>query len=378
MSSIKSLSEIRTDLFTKINEIQLEYKESGWIPAVVNLNKGIFRGIMELFTFGLNQLYDYIDIILVQIFPSKATDSWLDIHCKQIGIERFEATKAEGVVYFKREGTTGNVSIPAGRVVKTLPDITGTGYSFITNNDAVLEDGNTEISVPVTALQVGTSSNVTAGQITEITTYIPGIDSVYNGPGWLTSEGTDIETDESLRERYLLKWTESDGCTKRAYESWARSVPGVSSVVVMDQHPRGQGTVDIVIIGSAGFPTDSLIDDVTAVIEDNKPINDDFLVMSPVEVLITISCELELTGGLFDDIKTDVENKIRSMFSFDSDDYFKISQDVTLSKLISVVMSVSPHIKNVIFSSPSADTEILNNELARLNELSVIYKSGEI
>lgn len=61
-------------------------------------------------------------------------------------------------------------------------------------------------------------------------------------------------------ERYRLQWAANNGCTKYAYKAWALSVPGVSSVEILDQHPRGQGTVDVVVRGSAVLPTEALLE----------------------------------------------------------------------------------------------------------------------
>ncbi len=130
-------------------------------------------------------------------------------------------------------------AIAAGRIVKTLPDGTGAVYRYVTDADAVLSDGQTAVSVAVTAEEYGAAANVTVGSITEMSTVIEGVSAVTNAADWLTSEGADEETDDALRERYFLRWTENNGCTKYAYKSWALGVTGVIAVTIRDQHPRG-------------------------------------------------------------------------------------------------------------------------------------------
>lgn len=103
-----------------------------------------------------------------------------------------------------------------------------------------------------------------------------------NPADWLVSEGADEETDASLQRRYALQWQANNGCTKFAYMAWALSVPGVASVSILDRHPRGQGTVDIVVRGADVLPTEALLQKVREAVAPNVPINDDWLVKGPV------------------------------------------------------------------------------------------------
>ena len=57
----KEIGEIRAGLFERIEAVQDDYASKGWLPARLNLNKGIARGIIELFAWGLWQLYNFLD-----------------------------------------------------------------------------------------------------------------------------------------------------------------------------------------------------------------------------------------------------------------------------------------------------------------------------
>lgn len=366
----KTLDDIREDLYTHIGDVQEDYQKKGWLPRIMNLKKGIVRGMIEIWAWGLFQLYSFLQIVLKQAFPSTATGLWLVLWCKQVGVEKLLKTKAKGNICFVRAGTIGNVPIPKGRIVKTLPDILGNTYSFITLADVVMVDGASSVAAEVQAVEYGSGSNVTVGQITEIVTHIPGVDGVENISNWLLAEGADDEEDEALRERYFLAWSEVDGCTKYAYESWARSVSGVSAAKIQDQHPRGQGTVDVVVLGTAGIPTQTLLDSVDGVVNEKNPINDDVEVIAPTEVLVDLDCIIELTGGDPDEIKTEVENKLRAFFSYSGLEAIQISQDITLAKLTGIVMG-SNHIKKVTFTSPSGDIAVSATGLGVLNSFAI-------
>jgi len=370
----KSLDEVREALYTRLSEVHETYAAKGWLPRALNLNKGVIRGLIELWAWGLYALYQFLFVILKQAFPESATGAWLDLHCAQVGVTRRAATKAAGTVVFSRSGTSGNVKIPAGRIVKTLPDGAGSIYRYVTDADAVLPDGQTSVAVAVTAEAYGAASNVTVGSITEISTVIEGIEAVSNTADWLTSEGADAEDDDSLRERYCLKWTDANGCTKFAYKSWALSVTGVIAVTILDQHPRGQGTVDVVVKGAAGIPTTALVEAVRVAVAAEAPVNDDFLVKSPTAVDVAISANLVLTPDAGDAavIAAAAEARLRALFT-DPTTVTKVSplqigEDLTLARLTGTVMYVDG-IKSVSWTSPAADVTVAADGLAVLASL---------
>ena len=65
----KSLDQIRAELFARIEEVQDEYAAKGWLPRRLNLNKGVVRGLLELFAWGIWQLYRLLETVLLQAFP---------------------------------------------------------------------------------------------------------------------------------------------------------------------------------------------------------------------------------------------------------------------------------------------------------------------
>lgn len=375
----KSLDTIRQEMFDRIAEVQEEYYAKGWLPIRLNLNKGIVRGMIELWCWGLWQLYSFLALVLKQAFPDTATGFWLELHCKQVGVVRHEATKAVGTIYFTRAGLVGNVRIPAGRVVRTKPDASGSIYRYVTTAAVVLLDGLSEVAVEVEAEEYGAAANATVGQISEIVTVIPGIDAVENRAGWITVEGSDLEEDESLRLRYQLAWKERNGCTKYAYEAWAREVVGVVQVKIRDQHPRGEGTVDVVIVGSAGAPTQNLIDAVDANIngtgnaDEKRPINDDVLVLGAELVHTSVTAQLEIKYGDPVALVAEAENRVRALYSptqvITTLPPFGIGGDVTRDLLISAMMQ--PGVKRV--SLVFADVVVPEFGLAVLDDLTITY-----
>lgn len=367
----KTLDEVRTEIFTKVDSVQ----QAGYLPQYLNLNRGIVRGLIELWAWGLYQLYLFFNGIFDQASPYTATGDWLDWHCKHVEVFRKEATKAIGTISFYRSETSGNVPISSGKIVKTKPDGLGNIYRYVTTEDVVLLDGETEVPVAIIAETYGSACNVGLGQIVEITTTIGGVDGVTNEESWLTSEGADVEDDESLRQRYVLAWAGLNGCTKYAYEAWARSVTGVAGVVIRDQHPRGQGTVDVVLRGAAGIPTQGLVDSVDEVVQEKKPINDDALVKGAGPVPIVIAGELEVTGGDPATVTLLAENRLRALFSdgvVEGVTPLEIGQDLTVDMLTFEALAAG-NIQNANWVNPTEDIEVPEDGLAVLSSISLTW-----
>ncbi len=270
----KSIDQIRGELFAHIATVQDDYAAKGWLPNRLNLNKGVVRGILEIFCWGIWQLYRLLETVLRQVFPRYATGLWQDVHSEQIGNDRNLSTKARGYVHFIRNpANTGNVRIAAGRIVKTKPDGLGNVYRYISVVDTVLAEGTNSTLVLCEAEEYGALANAGYGQISELVTPIDGVISVFNDADWLLAEGANEETDAAMQRRYALSWEALGGVVVAKYKSVVLSVPGVVDVSIADQHPRGEGTIDIIVKGAAGIPTDKLLTDVAKAIDTEIIIN---------------------------------------------------------------------------------------------------------
>ena len=369
----KDIGTIRSELYARIEAVQDDYAARGWLPARLNLNKGIARGIIEIFAWGLWQLYNFLAVIHKQAIPRESTGEWLDTHAAQVDESRKSATKARGNVLFHRGDQAGNIRIPAGRVVRPLPDGKGDVYRYVTDELAVLPEGAASVAVPATAEEYGQGANAAVGQIGELVTPVEGVRGVSNAADWLTAEGADEESDASLQRRYVLAWQSQAGVTRAAYEAAALSVPGVVDVYVADRHPRGEGTVDVVIQGSAGLPTARLLEAVRAALDAAIVINHDLLVKAPEPVNVSVKAVLELLSGDAEAIRVEAESWVRAMFSSGDDPdipRFSIGKDVVRDRLASGLVSIAG-VKRIRWESPAADVEISAGGLAVLAELSL-------
>ena len=374
----RTIEDVRASVFGYVETAQDSLAAHGYLPVRLNLNKGVVRGLLEIFCWGYWQIYSLLQRLLQQVSPDGATGRWLDMHAGSVDLSRRAATKARGKVRFARAVETGqdtNITIPAGRIVRTLPDGTGRIFRYSTVATAVLPAGADHVDVEVEAEDYGAAANASVGQICELVTPVTGVAGVGNPADWLVSEGADEETDASLQRRYALQWQANNGCTKFAYMAWALSVPGVASVSILDRHPRGQGTVDIVVRGADVLPTEALLQKVREAVAPNVPINDDWLVKGPVPVAATIDGVLEYTDGDPDAITTQAENRLRALFAETSPladvTALQIGQDLTLDLLTHTVMAVAG-VTRVTWTSPTQDVLVVPADgVARLESLAL-------
>lgn len=222
--------------------------------------------------------------------PDTAVGEDLDIVCAVIGIYRRDPVSAEGTVQFSGPA---DEEIPTGtRIVAEPDDIP----LYFTTNETVILDENGEGEVEVTAEDPGLDGNIAAGEMEAVTGYLFDIVSVTNEKE--LEGGSDIEDDETLRQRYFdrvqLPITSGNAAH---YKQWSLEVPGVGDVKV---YPiwDGAGTVKVVLIDTEmTAPAQSVIDEVSDHIENERPVGADVTVTGATELNIDVSATVQLASG---------------------------------------------------------------------------------
>lgn len=373
----KTLAEIRQEIYNNMDKVQDELVAQGYLPQRLNLNKGIARGLIEIYAFGLWQLYQLLERTMQEAIPKNATESWLDVHSDQVGISRKQSQKAYGNIAFYRlnmDNKERNIVIPKNKIVKTLPDGEGEIYRFITLENTVIQKDNDYVLVPCESEGYGKKNNVAPNQICELVTPIEGVGKIDNFSDWLTKEASDKENDLQLQRRYALAFSSQAGITRAAYENAALSVNGVEDVFISDQHPRGEGTLDIIVQGANGIPTENLLEEVRKNVAEHIVINDDVLVKSPTAILVNISLQIEMLSGSETEIKAQAATYIQKLFSCDyTVPYFGIGKDVILSRIEAGIINISG-VKRILWNDPTSDVTINREEMAKLGSLDIQIK----
>ena len=256
------------ELETLKEEKIAELKEEGF--AITNFHSGgVFYTLLLIVLRIKIEFTELLRAILNNMTLTHSTGAWLDIKAADYGKKRKKAQKTQGLVTLSRTNDQGEaVKIEKGHIFKTQKDINGEELRFFAIEAAVLQKGSRSVDVLVEAEKEGSRYNVPEGQITRSLTFLNGIDGISNGEDWIVREGSDTEDDEGLRTRALRSWSElAARSIEDTFINAAEAVQGVLFAQADCDHPRGQGTVDVIVTGTAGEATEGLLDEVREAVD---------------------------------------------------------------------------------------------------------------
>ncbi|MFB0919745.1 MAG: baseplate J/gp47 family protein [Oscillospiraceae bacterium] len=336
-----------------------ELKEAGF--AITNFNSGgVFYFLLMIVLQMYIEIIEFFRSVLNNMFVSHAKGVWLKLKAGDFSKKQKAALKTHGDVTVSRTSAGEAITIEKGHVFKTAKDINGDTLRYFVTEDTVLQKDVLSTKVPVEAEIAGAKYNVAAGKITQSLTNIDGIDAITNASGWISLEGSDEEDLENLRDRLLNAWSElATNSTAAKYKSICEAVDGVLFVRVNDQHPRGQGTIDIVVTSSTGSATDALLALVSTAASKIKGPYDDVLVKSSTTTTLEIAVVVTIATGISTDGLADrVEATVRATMAISKDRPLNVLNHADLIYAVKRDVSV---INNVKVTAPAADT-ILDTE----------------
>ena len=356
-----------------MEEIKGKLGEEGFI--INNFNKGgIFYIIIRIF------VLIYIDIkrlarsIINNLFIKHAEGDWLEIKVADVGKKRKEAIKTRGYVTLYRDDYQNALQITKGHMFKTLPDVNGKELKFYVLDTTVIGAGEKSGKVLVEAESPGTGYNVSTGKITVSMIHLDGVVSVSNEEGWLYEEGADIEDLEELRTRAEDAWSElAERTTEEKLINVSKKVSGVLDVRVDAQHPRGQGTTDIIITSTSGEATQELlkkVENATAYLKGNY---DDFLYKSSTIVNVDIKLTLYIAkDASTDGVQQTAEKTIEKFMQLSSREELNC---LYMDDIRYAMKSDIETYKRAEISSPDGDIELDKGKVIMLGGIEVIVKN---
>lgn len=356
-----------------MEEIKGKLGEEGFI--INNFNKGgIFYIIIRIF------VLIYIDIkrlarsIINNLFIKHAEGDWLEIKVADVGKKRKEAIKTRGYVTLYRDDYQNALQITKGHMFKTLPDVNGKELKFYVLDTTVIGAGEKSGKVLVEAESPGTGYNVSTGKITVSMIHLDGVVSVSNEEGWLYEEGADIEDLEDLRTRAEDAWSElAERTTEEKLINVSKKVSGVLGVRVDAQHPRGQGTTDIIITSTSGEATQELlkkVENATAYLKGNY---DDFLYKSSTIVNVDIKLTLYIAkDASTDGVQQTAEKTIEKFMQLSSREELNC---LYMDDIRYAMKSDIETYKRAEISSPDGDIELDKGKVIMLGGIEVIVKN---
>lgn len=366
---LKTFEQIRDDTIAELQTNKFR---------ITNFRPGrVFYTLVELSAKAVDSLYKLLAKVLLMLFLDTSEDEWLDlVAADRAGVFRKLPQQAIWNVIVGRNDISIKAVILPDTIVKTEEDSNGNVLRYLTTTRTTLDPGVEEKTLQVKAEFGGSQYNVGSGQINQFEKLIPGVDWVSNDVDGLVQEGTDRESNNILRIRAQNKnISRAYGGNDYMYISMAEEIVGVAKARVDKNQPRGQGTINAVIIGTNGVPSQSVIDQVVAKYDQDGSAIADIAVYAcePVIVPVTVILYKSTKRGNADTMKTQAEELIRKMFdpitSQDSPQ-FDLDYGVDRSLLMALRWFVSD-VLSVDVPEPAADVKVTFTELATLGLLTV-------
>lgn len=292
---------MKSDLFPGLADITFAERDPAIIEAAVitgyekianrTLAKGDpIRLFLESIAFVIIHQRHLIDFTGKQNLLAYAGGNYLDHIGAMLGVNRLPAQPALTTLKFTlSESQPAALSIPAG--TRATPG--GGDLVFETTEISVVTPGALEVSVLAQCTKTGALGNgLLLGQIKKIVDPFPWQMKVENVTE--SSGGTDIESDENLRERIQLAPEYFSVAGPRgAYEYWARTAhQGIVDAAVLGPPETEPGHVEIYPLMENGeLPTQDILDRVKVVCnaEDIRPLTDFLHVLSPQKILYDLN-----------------------------------------------------------------------------------------
>jgi phage-related baseplate assembly protein len=242
---------------------------------------------------------------------------------------------------------------------------------FALTNDVTIPAGVTFIDAEFEAVEAGTQYNdFTPGQIKNIVDPIPYVKSIENNT--TSSGGTDIESDDRLRERIrLAPESFSVAGAEGAYEYWAKTADvRISDVDVSSPSP---GVVMLTVLQEGGeIPSQDILDNVYAVVspKDRRPLTDNVQVQAPTAV----NYNIDFTYYILEEdkqnelnIKNAVNKAVDEFIAWQQSELGKAVNPDYLRKLV-----LNAGANRIVMTNPTR-TIIERNTIAKAATLNVVY-----
>jgi uncharacterized phage protein gp47/JayE len=236
---------------------------------------------------AVHMLYGRLVWSFNQLFPDTAEGPFLDRWASIWGVPRRPATAAIGPVQFTANAGT---AYPEGYLLARSDDV-----QFSVMQAAFEASG--VINVVVQALLPGALGNTEPGSEMTAVNTVTGVNpNGYVQTGGIVG-GADLESDEQLRERVLLRiQSPPHGGTATDYVQWMFEVPGVTRAWCYPVE-LGAGTVvcrfmmDVVRASAQGIPEPGDVALVQAYIDTRAPVTAVVTVEAPVPLPVDITID---------------------------------------------------------------------------------------
>ncbi len=278
------------------------------------------------------------------------------------------ATVTEGVVTLTDPSALGPFNESNGSVWFLSEE----GLRFVLSQDVVLPLSGTLTGVVVRAESPGAAYNVANNTINQLSTSVPGLTVNNPDPGsgsWVTSSGTDAESDVDLALRCMERWPTlgEAGAVAGTYDLWAKAADGTVTRTKVFADGTVAGQVDVYVAGAAGALSGGVVAAVQDYIDQRVPLCVSALVLSPTNHAITIAGDVYVAAAMLATATAAVATALDELASTT-----EIGGTFYFSQLEAAIQDVSG-VRNVELSSPVADVVLGATEVATLTNNLVFH-----
>lgn len=301
-----------------------------------------------------------------------ATGLMLDVAGADFGTNRLPAQPADTIIEFsvKPDGI-GETTIQIGKGTEVLAG----NVAFATTNSGQLSQNRPSMTLPAICTQTGTVGNGYAvGQINTLADRLHPTITVNVKNTTISQNGSDIESDDSYRERIMLAFERfSNAGSKGAYAYFARAVSQeiIDVFVSNATSPNGQpigGTVAVHLLGKTMPVSDNLIREANKALNDEKvrPLCDTVTVNSAKVVNFTLNAELTtFTGTNHDEVLANAKSAFET---YQKQAQSRLGQDIVPLNIAKVLQVAGVY--DVRLISPNL-TAIADDSVAICNSINI-------
>lgn len=352
--NLKTFEQIRSDLV------------SSW-AAALGLSPSLTSGdpllaIME--SVGSQQIFlqSLCEAVLKYARASTAEGEDLDSWLADFNFFRLPATKAKGQVSFGvKIAKSTNTLVPVGTIIQVpggaiqyevVADPVQSGWNE-TLQGYVITAGSSYVVATVQALEAGYAFNAQPNQITQIISTATGVDTVINTLA--ITNGLDAETDEAVRNRFILYINSLSRNTRPAISAAILGVQqGINFNLLenIDQNNESRdGFFTVVMDDGSGNPPPELITKVQQAVDLVRGFTIAFTVVAAQKVLIGASMNIKINpNAIAMQVQANVQAAVTSYINS-----LLIGESLYLYKLIQVAIDADPNVLAVQVNSCKID-----------------------
>lgn len=302
-----------------VADLQLAWQNAiGIIPAVQVGD--MLYAIIQSFASQLLFLQAQAQIVNAIARAQTSSGGDLDTFMAQFAFPRLNASSLTGPELFSRlTASSTQVLVRPGVLVQTpgsaiqyqvIPDATQPTWSGALQA-YVLAPGQTSLTATVQALLPGTAYAVTAGQLSQLASALPGIDTVTN-PSAISS-ASPPETDDAYRARFVLYLGSLSKATKQAILYAINTIQtGLSTNLLENEDPSGDtllGAFTAVVDDGSGSPSADLLNQIFQAVDAVRGFTIQPFVVGPTVVHPAIVLNIRVANGF--DVPT-AETNVRN------------------------------------------------------------------